>query len=286
MARIFTLALVAAGLVLPASAAARPGDLDGGFARGAAALLGSARANLAGTDVAVQGDGRATVVGSDGLGFVVARFTARGTLDRSFGRRGRLTVRLRGASAGGARSVALFRDGRIFVAGTFTIGGVRRFAALRLQPGGHLDENFGTGGVVVTGPAGAQLDAMALQPEGELVLAGSVPAGPRRAVLVMRLLADGAPDPAFGRGGVVDSTGVELAGRARDVRVLRDGRIVLAASVEGGRAARATFIAARLTPAGAFDPTFSGDGVARVATTSRRMRGGERRRSRSAARAG
>ena len=270
-AAILALAVLVA---LPAGAAARPGDLDRGFAGGAAALLGSARANVAGTDIAVQGDGRATVVGSDGLGFVVARFTPRGTLDRSFGRRGRLAIHLPGASAGGARSVALFRDGRILVAGTFTIGGVRRFSALRLQPRGHLDENFGTGGVVVTGPAGAQLEAMALQPEGELVLAGSVPAGPRRSVLVMRLLADGAPDPVFGRGGVVDSTGAQLAGRARDVRVLRDGRIVLAASVEGGRAARATFLAARLTPAGAFDPTFSGDGIARITTTSRRMRGG------------
>jgi uncharacterized delta-60 repeat protein len=106
------------------------------------------------------------------------------------------------------------------------------------------------------------------------VLAGSVPNGPRRAVFVMRLLADGSPDPGFGRRGAVDSTAVKLAGRARDVLVLPDGRIALAASVEAGRAARATFLAARLTAAGAFDPSFDGDGVARVATTTRRMRGG------------
>ena len=125
-----------------------------------------------------------------------------------------------------------------------TLGGVRRFAVARLQPGGHLDENFGYGGVAVVGPPGAQLEAMALQPEGELVLAGSVPAGPRRAVLVMRLLADGSPDPAFGRGGVVDSTAVQLAGRARAVALRPDGRIVLAVSAEAGRTSRATFIAA------------------------------------------
>ena len=61
-----------------------------------------------------------------------------------------------------------------------TLGGVRRFAVARLQPGGNLDPNFGTDGVAVVGPPGAQLEAMALQPEGELVLAGSVP-GRRRA---------------------------------------------------------------------------------------------------------
>ena len=260
-------------LAFPAAAQARAGDLDPSFAGGAAALLQRAGANLSGSAVAVQGDGRATVVGSDGRGFLVARFTAHGRLDRSFGRGGSMTIGF-GGVAGGARAAALFRDGRILVAGTVTVGGVRRFAVARLQPGGHLDENFGDGGAVVVGPAGAHLEAMALQPEGELVLAGSVPAGPRRAVLVMRLLADGSPDPAFGRGGVVDSTAVKLAGRARAVALRPDGRILLAVSAEAGRASRATFIAAMLTPGGVFDPAFGGDGIARIATTSRRLRGG------------
>ncbi len=262
-------------LAAPAAAAhARAGDLDPAFAGGAAALLHRAGANLSGAAVALQGDGRATVVGSDGRGFLVGRFTARGALDRSFGHRGSLTIGFAGATAGGARAVALFRDGRILVAGTVTVGGVRRFAVARLQPGGHLDENFGNGGVAVVGPPGAQLEAMALQPEGELVLAGSVPAGPRRAVLVMRLLADGSPDPAFGRAGVVDSTAVKLAGRARAVALRPDGRIVLAVSAEAGHTSRATFIAAMLTPAGVFDPAFGAGGIARIATTAQRLRGG------------
>jgi uncharacterized delta-60 repeat protein len=275
MPRVLLLLIVAL-LAAPASAAARPGELDPGFGGGAAVLLGRSGADLSGAAVALQGDGRATVVGSDnGRGFLVARLRASGRADRSFGRRGSLTLRIDGAARAGVRDVALFRDGRILVAGTVTIGGVRRFAVARLQPGGNLDPNFGTDGVAVVGPPGAQLEAMALQPEGELVLAGSAPgtAG-RRAVLVMRLLADGTPDPAFGSGGAVDSRGVKLAGRARDVLVLPDGRIALAASVEAGRAARATFLAARLTVAGAFDPSFDGDGVARVATTTRRLRGG------------
>jgi len=262
-------------LALPASAAARPGAVDTGFAGGGAALLGRAGVNVTGAAVALQGDGRATVAGSDGRGFLLARLRATGARDRSFGRGGSLRVRFGGATRGGARAVALFRDGRILVAGTVTIRGVQRFAAARLLPGGHLDPNFGTNGVTVAGPPGAQLEAMALQPEGELVLAGSVPQhSGRRAVLVMRLLADGSPDPGFGTNGAVDSAAVPLAGRARDVLVLPDGRIALAAAVERGRAARGTFIAARLTPTGAFDPSFDGDGVARIATTTRRVRDG------------
>jgi uncharacterized delta-60 repeat protein len=272
MARLIALLVVL--LALPASAAARPGDLDTGFAGGGAVLLGRPGAQFAGAAVALQSDGRVTRGGGVGRGSPVGGRRPAGAPDRSFGGDGRLTVGFEGATRAGARDVALFRDGRILVAGTVTRGGVQRFAVARLQPGGNLDPNFGVDGVAVVGPRGAQLEAMALQPEGELVLAGSVPAGARRAVLVMRLLADGTPDPGFGANGAVDSTAVQLAGRARDVLVLPDGRIALAAAVERGRAARATFLAARLTAAGAFDRTFNGDGVARVATTTRRVRGG------------
>jgi uncharacterized delta-60 repeat protein len=271
--RSLVLALLAL-VALPAGAAARPGDLDPGFNGGRALLVGSRGAQYAGAALALQGDGRVTVAGRDGRGFLVTRRRATGAPDRSFSGNGRLTIGFKGATRAGARAVALFRDGRILVAGTITLGGVQRFAVARLQPGGNVDPNFGAHGVAIVGPPGAQLEAMALQPEGELVLAGSVPAGPRRAVLVMRLLADGTPDPGFGSSGAVESTAVKLAGRARDVLVLPDGRIALAAAVERGRAARATFLAARLTPAGAFDPAFNGDGVARVATTTRRLRGG------------
>jgi uncharacterized delta-60 repeat protein len=253
-------------LLAPASAAARPGDL------GPVTVLGS---GLSGTAAVLQGDDRATVAGSaGGRAMLVARVKRDGKPDRSFGRGGRTTIRVPGATRAGARAVALFRDGRILVAGTVTVGRVRRIVVARLLPGGGRDPSFGARGVAVVGPPGAQVEAMALQPEGELVLAGSVPNGARRAVLVMRLLADGTPDPGFGTGGAVDSRGVLLAGRARDVLVLPSGKLALAASVERGRLARATFLAARLTPDGAFDPSFDGDGVARVATTARRLRGG------------
>ena len=240
-------------------------------------LLGHAGAQLAGAARRrSRATGASTWPGSDGRGFLVVRLRASGAADRSFGRSGRLTVRLRRrATRAGARDVALFRDGRILVAGTVTLGGVQRFAVARLQPGGNLDPNFGVDGVGGRRPAGraARGDGAAARGRARAGRLGPG-AARRRAVLVMRLLADGTPDPGFGSGGAVDSTAVKLAGRARDVLVLPDGRIALAAAAERGRAARATFLAARLTAAGAFDPTFDGDGVARVATTTRRVRGG------------
>jgi uncharacterized delta-60 repeat protein len=264
-------------LALPAGAVARPGQPDPRFGDGGDAVLGRAGANFKGAAVALQGDGRAVVAGSDGRRFLVARFRGSGDPDPTFGRgRGHAFVHFPGATRAAARAVALFRDGRVLVAGTVRVDGTDRLGVARLQPGGNLDPNFGSGGVAVVGPPAAQLEAMALQTEGELVLAGSVPnpKKSRRAVLVMRLLADGSPDPDFGSDGAVDSSAVDLAGSARDVLVLPDGKIALAASVEHARAARATFLAVRLTAAGAFDPSFDDDGVARVATTPWRLRDG------------
>src|SRR5215211_5057913 len=133
---ILTVTLLAL-LALPAGAHARAGVLDPGFGRHGVALLGRAGTSLTGEGVALQGDGRVTVAGSDRRGFVVARLRASGAPDPSFGHHGRTMVRFRGATAGGARAVTLFRDGRILVAGTVTIGGKRRFGVARLLPGGR-----------------------------------------------------------------------------------------------------------------------------------------------------
>ena len=75
----------------------------------------------------------------------------------------------------------------------------KRGAVLRLLPSGALDPAFGTGGIATIEPpppnVGTTGEAMALDASGRIVIAGEVdddvPA-------VMRLLPDGAPDPAFG----------------------------------------------------------------------------------------
>ncbi|MDP9294916.1 MAG: hypothetical protein M3O90_10935, partial [Actinomycetota bacterium] len=65
--------------------------------------------------LALQSDGRIVATAASGEGLTVVRFTATGAVDRRFGSRGHVRVAVRGASA---RGVALFRDGRILVAGT------------------------------------------------------------------------------------------------------------------------------------------------------------------------
>src|SRR3954452_23116532 len=136
--RRLTLLLIALFLLATAEASPRAGTLDAGFGDYGVALLGRAGSNLSGGAVTAMGDGRVLAAGSDGRGFLVARLRASGAPDPSFGRRGSVEVRFRGASRAGARAIALFRDGRILVAGPVTIGGVRRMGVARLLPGGHL----------------------------------------------------------------------------------------------------------------------------------------------------
>jgi uncharacterized delta-60 repeat protein len=266
------LMLAAAGLIAVVPAHARPGELDPTFGSGGVVTIPGRDASLRADAVAVQADGRVVVAGDDGNSFLATRLRRSGARDRGFGVRGGLAVRFAGSTSARAREVGLFRDGRILLAGTVEIAGVRRFGVARLLPGGDLDPSFGTDGVAIVGPPGAELEGMALARDGELVLAGSVERpGQRPAALVMRLLPDADPDPGFGAAGVAD---LGFAGRARDVLVLADGAVAVALAGERLLTGPGTFFAARLTAAGALDPAFGAGGIATVTTTRSALRGG------------
>lgn len=106
---------------------------------------------------------------------------------------------------------------------------------------GALDPSFAAGGTFVLARPGAACSDIEARPDGTIVLAGRDDAG----TLVARL-AGGALDPGFGAGGVV---ALGAHGDARSVVVDADGRIVVAMGTSG-------LELARLTPAGASDPTF------------------------------
>jgi uncharacterized delta-60 repeat protein len=134
------------------------------------------------SDVAVQRDGRIVVVGTSGV-FVkywtdriaVARLNRNGTLDRSFGKR--LTKTGRYGSSG--NGVLIQPDGRIVVAGSDSddrSDNTSAWAVARYLRNGRLDRSFGHGGIVI-GDFGTGHDwasSLALQPDGKLLVAGSI----------------------------------------------------------------------------------------------------------------
>ena len=120
-------------------------------------------------DVTLEPGGKIDVAGYGGTAndFHLTRLTANGALDPSLG--GKSTVDADFGGNDDASALALQANGKIVLAGT--TGG--DFGIVRFQPGGAPDDTFGPGGKrTVSFPAPATAYAMALQPDGKIVVAG------------------------------------------------------------------------------------------------------------------
>jgi uncharacterized delta-60 repeat protein len=106
--------------------------------------------------------------------FDLARYNPNGTLDTTFGSGGMVTAPI-GANSE-AWAVAIQADGKVVAAGQSEPDGTGhwQFALTRYNPDGSLDSTFGAGGIVTTsvGPV-SYIRAMALQPNGDIVVAGT-----------------------------------------------------------------------------------------------------------------
>ena len=133
-------------------------------------------------EVVLQPDGRIVVVGSAELipgnfvsrDFAVARYNTNGSLDTTFGNGGKVTSPL--GEIDSASSVVVQPDGKIVAGGggALTID----FALVRYNTDGTLDPTFGSGGMVTTDLGGSDYAALALQPDGRIVAAGSASFAP------------------------------------------------------------------------------------------------------------
>lgn len=93
-----------------------------------------------------QSDGSFIAAGGVSSGnFLIAKFTANGTLDTTFGTGGFVTTDFNGGSESAA-SILLQPDGRIIAGGVSS----NDSALARYNANGSLDTSFGTGGKVVT----------------------------------------------------------------------------------------------------------------------------------------
>ncbi len=151
--------------------------------------------------------------------FAVARYTPDGNLDPTFGNGGTVLTAVN-SGYDMAYDVALQPDGKLVVVGeadanaiydnsgnaTVDPGG---FALVRYNSDGSLDTAFGTGGEVVTpfplaSDWGAgQAFAVALQPDGSIVVGGTADGDVSSEFTVARYTAAGTLDDGFGSGGVV-----------------------------------------------------------------------------------
>jgi uncharacterized delta-60 repeat protein len=209
--------------------------------------------------VALQPNGRIVATGTDGGNrFVVIRYLTDGTLDTSFGGDG-IVRTPRGAHFWGGEDLAIQPNGKIVVVGTAGESRVKTaFAMARFRVNGTKDPNFGDVGRVVTPFGSGQAHAVALQPDGRIVVAGSHAFG----LALARYLPDGSLDRTFGGDGKVgywDPTDPPNDLYANAVAIQPDGRILAAGGYD------VWFMGvARVLPHGRLDPSFGGDGVVRT----------------------
>jgi uncharacterized delta-60 repeat protein len=257
-----------AALIVVGLAVAAPGDLDTSF-NGS----GSATTSIgAGVDeafaLARQANGSLVVAGATSnppnssvvyTDFALARFTAAGALDPSFGVAGKVTTKF-GPNNDAANALVVQPNGRLVAAGSSVNASLDNdFALARYKPNGSLDPAFGTGGKVTTpvGPSDDLAHALVLQPNGRLVAAGEswVSGHPRFALV--RYKPNGSLDPTFGIGGKV-KTAIGSGARAEALVLQPDGKLVAAGFTDG--AGKSDFTLVRYKPNGALDPTFGSGG--------------------------
>jgi uncharacterized delta-60 repeat protein len=135
-------------------------------------------------------------------------------------------------------------------------------AVIRYNTDGLLDGTFGSGGKLdIDASVGPTVDssaqALLIQPDGKLLVAGNAEGPSNSDFLVLRLNSDGSLDQTFGDHGIARNSigGFDVA----NTMVLQpDGRIVLAGQSDGD------FALARYTASGALDPSFGTGGVVKT----------------------
>ncbi|MCP9493907.1 MAG: hypothetical protein MSG64_05545 [Pyrinomonadaceae bacterium MAG19_C2-C3] len=251
------------------------GNLDTTFGGGdGLATTGFGEYALA-TSIAVQTDGRIIVAGLTAISinffpaqdFAVARYTATGELDTSFGTNGRVTTDFDNGSDY-AGDVAVQDDGSIIVVGAnhplfsasptfstspnggviggrFTSFGIGGIALARYDASGKLDSSFDADGKATTNLRGiGYASAVSLQPDKRIIVSGnafgrfpltgdlSAPGDGLSFAgsdfALARFLPDGSLDPSFGtNGGVITTDFAQGNDASADCLLLPDNRLTV-----------------------------------------------------------
>ncbi|MHB8772205.1 MAG: hypothetical protein ACYC7J_14520 [Syntrophales bacterium] len=244
------------------------GTLDASFgAAGAVVFDVPGSEDEKGMGLALQPDGRIVVAGYARVNgkrdVLVARLTAAGGLDGTFGTGGYVTYAGPGDGTDIAFGVAVQADGRIVVVGEALHQDSQDALLLRFNRDGSLDGSFGTGGVFTYNGGPGEADkgfAAAIAPDGGIVLVGSSIVATREDALVLKVTKDGRLDTSFGAGGVVTYSGPgDESDYGNAVALAPDGRIVIVGASSAG--SQFDILVLRLTADGRLDRSFAGSGA-------------------------
>jgi uncharacterized delta-60 repeat protein len=200
---------------------------------------------------------------------VITRLDGRLVPEPAFGEDGRVQLPI---ANGQSFQVAVQPDGKILLASAANAGlADATYLVARLDADGSLDPTFGADGVAeYPGPLAtpqadriSQIASVLVEPDGQILLAGSSVAG----FSSVRLNADGSLDPSYGQGGTATvpvTSGMEATDIGSGAILQASGQLVLTGNVEDVAGLPVDYIdtaeavAIRWNADGSLDPTFGG----------------------------
>ena len=193
------------------------------------------------------------------LNFTLARYTARGHLDNSFGTHGTgVETSTIGSDNSHIQSIAIDNQSRILAGGYDTEGSHRNFALARYSPNGSLDKTFAKSGVETSSICDgfSLIGSIAIDRSGKILAGGYSSIGSHDNFTLARYNTDGGLDTTFGTNGVERTTIGTGDNLILNIKMDSSGRIV--AGGFSTELSRVDFALARYNG----DPVNSGDGGA------------------------
>ena len=239
------------------------GSLDTTFDSDGIRLIDIAGGDDSAQGIAVQSDGKivvggvAAVVGNND--FAAIRLNADGSLDTTFDTDGKVTTAI-GAGADEARGLAIQPDGRIVLAGYSHNGTNEDVALVRYNTDGSLDTGFDSDGkrTVAVGSGYDVANAVALQADGKIVVAGDSLISGTPDFTLLRYNADGSLDTSFDTDGMATTAVGGSSDYSKALVIQSDGRIVVVGESFNG--SNNDIALARYNSDGSLDTTFDTDG--------------------------
>ncbi len=211
----------------------------------------------------IQNDGKIIVAGYiyEIMDFALIRYNTDGSPDNTFGEEGRVITDIDEAF-NIARCMVIQPDGKIIAAGSnqYTSEDMD-IVLVRYNPDGSIDNTFSVDGKVVTslGEYTELAKAIALQPDGKILIAGGSDDGTDSDGVLVRYNSDGTLDLSFDEDGIVITDISCTSIYTTSLVIQPDNKIVVAGTADNGTDYDIFLL--RYNSDGSLDPTFGDEGI-------------------------